>query len=464
MWRINLWKHRGREWHIRLGLFAALMPAVLLFAGWAVADTRVALVVGNGAYQHVPVLPNPENDASDVAASLERLGFSVRRVVDGKFEDMRRALLEFSQRVRGADIAMMYFAGHGMEIGSENWLIPIDAELKSDLDVEQEAVGLKSIMSIVSAASRLGLVVLDACRNNPFAAKMQRTGRTRAADRGLTRVEPNGSVLVAYAARDGTTAADGSSRNSPFTAALLRYIETPGLEVNFLFRAVRDDVLRTTKREQEPFVYGALSKEAIYLRAPPPVLGPPSADEVMWDFLKDTSDTAALRRFVEQFPTSARRADAEQRLSMLAADAEQKLQDAAKADRRELARLLQLELRRVGCFDGAINGEFDDPTRSALVEFAKQSAAKLTSDELSPEAVKAVRDIDKRVCPLVCPAGERPEGERCVRLICPAGQVLKDGSCMPERAATDAGTRTAPPPKGGGSSKCFTFQGRQFCE
>src|SRR6516164_8657811 len=177
MWRINLWKHRGREWHIRLGLFAALMPAVLLFAGWAVADTRVALVVGNGAYQHVPVLPNPENDASDVAASLERLGFSVRRVVDGKFEDMRRALLEFSQRVRGADIAMMYFAGHGMEIGSENWLIPIDAELKS-------------IMSIVSAASRLGLVVLDACRNNPFAAKMQRTGRTRAADRGLTRVEP----------------------------------------------------------------------------------------------------------------------------------------------------------------------------------------------------------------------------------------------------------------------------------
>ncbi len=346
---------------LRLGLLALLAPAVLHCAP-ATAQTRVALVVGNGAYRHVPVLPNPGNDASDVAASLERLDFTVRRVSDATFEDMRRALLEFGQRARRAEIAVMFFAGHGMEIGGENWLVPVDAELKADLDADHEAVALKSIMPMVAAASKLGLVVLDACRNNPFAAKMQRTVRTRALERGLTRIEPVGSVLVAYGARDGTTAGDGSGRNSPFTAALLRHIETPGLEINFLFRNVRDDVLRATQREQEPFVYGALSKEAIYLKdpAPVPVAAAPSADEVMWEFLKGTNDTGALKRFAEQFPGSARRPDAEQRMSALTAEAEQKLQHAAQADRRELARLLQLELRRVGCFDGAINGEFDE--------------------------------------------------------------------------------------------------------
>ena len=181
---------------------------------------------------------------------------------------MRRALIDFGQRARAAEIAVVFFAGHGMEIGGENWLIPVDAELKTDLAADHEAVALKSIMPMLAAASKLGLVILDACRNNPFAAKMQRTVRTRAVSRGLTHIEPTGSVLVAYAARDGTTAADGTGRNSPFTAALLSHVETPGLEINFLFRNVRDDVLRATRREQEPFVYGSLSRDAIYLKPP----------------------------------------------------------------------------------------------------------------------------------------------------------------------------------------------------
>jgi uncharacterized caspase-like protein len=235
------------------GLILTLAPVrawgEAVIAAPAKAPTRIALVVGNGAYRHVPALPNPGNDASDVAASLERLDFTVRRVTDGTFEDMRRALLEFGQRARRAEIAVIFFAGHGMEIGGENWLVPVDAELRTDLDADHEAVALKSIMPMVAAASKLGLVVLDACRNNPFAAKMQRTVRMRAVERGLTRIEPSGSVLVAYGARDGTTAGDGSGRNSPFTAALLRHIETPGLESNFLFRNVRDDVLRATQRE-----------------------------------------------------------------------------------------------------------------------------------------------------------------------------------------------------------------------
>ena len=192
-----------------------VVAAALLFAEAANAQSRVALVIGNGAYRHVAALPNPTNDAADIAASFERLGFEVRRLFDGTYDDVRRALIDFGPRARRAEIAVVFFAGHGMEIGGENWLIPVDAELKTDLNAEHEAVALKSILPMVSAASKLGLVVLDACRNNPFAAKMQRTVRTRTVSRGLAQVEPTGSVLVAYAAKDGTTAADGSRPQQP---------------------------------------------------------------------------------------------------------------------------------------------------------------------------------------------------------------------------------------------------------
>jgi uncharacterized caspase-like protein len=161
------------------------------------AQTRVALVIGNGGYKNVPVLPNPTNDAGDVAASLERLGFTVRRVLNGTSDDMRRALRDFAPLARRSEMAVVFYSGHGMEIGGENWLIPIDAELKEDTAAEYEAVSLRSIMPLVAGASRLGLIILDACRNNPFATRMVRSLPTRAVERGFARVEPIGSVLVA---------------------------------------------------------------------------------------------------------------------------------------------------------------------------------------------------------------------------------------------------------------------------
>jgi hypothetical protein len=251
----------------------------------AAADRRVALVIGNGAYKNVPALPNPPNDAADVASAFERLGFAVQQLPNADFDTMRRGLIDFGRRARGADIVAIFFAGHGMEMGGENWLIPTDAELKSDTDVENEAISLRSVILQVSGATTLGLVILDACRNNPFSNRIQRTVRVRAVERGLTRIEPTDNVLVAYSARDGTTAIDGSGRNSPFTAALLHNIETPGLEISFMFRRVRDEVMTSTNREQQPFVYGSLSKEAIYLNPPLPdsttpavaVAAPPAA-------------------------------------------------------------------------------------------------------------------------------------------------------------------------------------------
>ncbi|WJR81281.1 caspase family protein [Bradyrhizobium sp. NP1] len=258
-----------RRFVLGLGVIAAL-------AGFAVAPAaadgkRVALVIGNSAYRNVPALPNPQNDAGNVAAAFKRLGFAVTFITNASFDDLRRSLIALGRDADGADMAAVYFAGHGMEISGENWLIPVDAELKKDTDAESEAISLRSVILQVSNTTSLGLVILDACRNNPFAAKMNRSLALRAiSGGGLGRIEPVGNVLVAYAARDGTTALDGDGRNSPFTAALLRNIEKPGIEVTFMFRNVRDDVMEATGNQQQPFVYGSLSRRAIYLADRPP--------------------------------------------------------------------------------------------------------------------------------------------------------------------------------------------------
>jgi uncharacterized caspase-like protein len=230
------------------------------------AQTRAALVIGNGSYWKVPVLPNPTNDAGDVAGSLQRLGFAVHRVTNGSLDEMRRALLDFVPVARRSEMALVYFAGHGMEIAGENWLIPIDAELATDTAADQEAISLNTVLQIASEASKVGLVILDACRNDPFAAQIQRGVAPRAVGRGLVRVEPPGSVLVAYAARAGTTASDGTGRNSPYTEALLHNIETPDLDIRHVFRNIRDEVIGATGQRQQPFVYGYLSREEIYLK------------------------------------------------------------------------------------------------------------------------------------------------------------------------------------------------------
>jgi uncharacterized caspase-like protein len=256
--------------------FVSGLAAATAFAGFAATDAmadgkRVALVIGNGAYRNVPALLNPPNDAGDIAAALKRLGFTVTLIPNASFDQMRRSLIALGHDAAGADMAAVYFAGHGMEINGDNWLIPVDAELKRDTDAANEAINLQSVMSQVSDTTSLGLVILDACRNNPFTARMNRSLARRALSTGgLGRIEPVGNVLVAYAARDGTTARDGDQRNSPFASALLHNIETPGVEVTFMFRNVRDDVMEATRNEQQPFVYGSLSRKAIYLAGLPP--------------------------------------------------------------------------------------------------------------------------------------------------------------------------------------------------
>jgi tetratricopeptide (TPR) repeat protein len=230
---------------------------------------RVALVIANGSYQRFGQLPNPKRDANRIAATLRNIGFTkVTLAEDLTNQGFNETLRAFSRDADGADWAVIYYAGHGMEINGTNYLVPVDAQLQSDRDAPFEAVPLDRLVASVEVAKGMRLVILDACRENPFSVAMQRTSITRAITRGLARVEPEGGTLVAYSAKAGQLAQDGDGDNSPFVTALASRIETPGIEIGKLFRLVRDDVLTATGRQQEPFVYGSLPSEDVYINPP----------------------------------------------------------------------------------------------------------------------------------------------------------------------------------------------------
>ena len=264
-----------------LRLWAALSIALGLCVGTgalAASDVRVALVIGNGGYETVPPLANPSRDAATVAKLLRSLGFQTVQVENDLTHDgMLKALRRFDAAVATADWAVIYYAGHGLEVGGVNYLVPVDAALQTDKDVPDEAVSLERVMSTVEAAHKMRVIILDACRNNPFAEHMKRTGASRSVGRGLARVEPDAGMLVAYAAREGQTALDGDGKDSPFVTALTRRLSEPGLEVGKVFRLVRDDVLAETGRRQEPAVYSSLPGEDLYFVPPTGAVAPSAA-------------------------------------------------------------------------------------------------------------------------------------------------------------------------------------------
>jgi uncharacterized caspase-like protein len=244
-----------------------LLLLALLAGAMPTEARRVALIIANARYANAAQLTNPLADAKLIEASLRSAGFDdvQSRTNLGK-ASVETELRAFGNRAEGADVALFYYAGHGIEAGGQNYLIPTDAKLLRDRDLDIEATRLETVLQVVSGA-RMRLIILDACRNNPFEVSMQRSIRTRAVSRGLAEIEPEGETLVVYAAKAGSTAADGNGANSPFATSLAKRLLQPGLEIGLLFRSVRDDVLAATDRTQEPFTYGSLSGQAFYFRA-----------------------------------------------------------------------------------------------------------------------------------------------------------------------------------------------------
>jgi len=239
---------------------------------------RVALVIGNSAYENVPALPNPQKDAAAMAAVLRNIGFEVVTLATNlTHEKMIASLRDFAHEAEKSDWAMVYYAGHGMEVGGVNYLIPVDARIAVDRDIQFEAVPLSQVLSAANTR-KIKLIVLDACRDNPFTPRKSEAPETVAAvpaagapiatrstsGRGLAEVKVQGATLVVYAARDGQVALDGDGGNSPFAVAMVQRVATPGVEINKVFRLVRDDVVEATAGRQEPYTYGSLGSEDFF--------------------------------------------------------------------------------------------------------------------------------------------------------------------------------------------------------
>jgi uncharacterized caspase-like protein len=536
-----------------LGLFGFLFVVVsVLVCQPASAGTRVALVIGNSEYRNVPRLANPDNDAAAFARTMKQAGFDVveaRHDLTGA--DMRRALRDFGDKARNADMAVIYYAGHGIEVEGTNYLIPVDAALQRDTDVYDEAVSLDRVLVAVESARQLRLVILDACRDNPFNKTMKKVSM-RSVGRGLAKVEPTSpNTLIAYAAKAGSTAADGDNKNSPFTDALVRHIATPGLDVRKAFGFVRDDVLKVTNNRQEPYVYGSLGGEDVPLvpvKAAPSASAAPVADaraDVRRDYelSLQLGTRAAWDTFLKSYPTgfyadlakgqidkiraedarlaatAKARETAEEKARLAAEGAKQgeiaKAAAAAKAaeDARiaaeqakrvkqakvdaaeqsreaaeraadtqaskaaaatsntqargpsqagapasssapsasqapaqqtaslspaaepvaqpalsavEINKSVQIELRRVGCFNGSANGEWGKASRQSLENFNRHADAKLDVKVASLDTLGVIKSKTARVCPLICRHGYKADGDACAKITCGEGKVLDD--------------------------------------
>ena len=283
----------------------------------AQGEKRVALVIGNSAYQHTSPLNNTVNDAADLTGSLKRLGFEVLEGRDLDKRSMERVIRQFGVQLSGADLALFFYAGHGVQLGGQNFLVPTDARLAHEGDVDFEVLPLALVLRQMEREARTSLLLLDACRDNPLAKNLARSMGTRSSHigQGLAEVKTGVGTLIGFSTQPGNVALDGTGRNSPYTGALLKHIEAPGKDVSAVLVAVRNDVLKATAGKQVPWEHTSLTG-VVQLRALP--ASPPAQDKVapapaplfppqlseasqVWPLVKDTTDIRALEAFRRQY-------------------------------------------------------------------------------------------------------------------------------------------------------------------
>ena len=445
---------------MRCGL-ALLMLLFALLTTWlpaaAQADKRVALVIGNGAYQNTTQLKSTKSDAADMAAALTRLGFDV---VDGSDLDkraMERTMRAFTQKLARADVALFYFAGHALQSGGQNFLMPVDARLRSEGDVDFEALPLSLVLRQMEREAKTSIVLLDACRDNPLARSLARSLGTRSSliGQGLAEVRAGVGTLVGFATQPGNIALEGAGRNSPYASALLQHMETPGKDVGGVLVAVRNDVLQATAGKQVPWEFTALTDEVVLRPAaaplPPRAAGPapptgalpapsatgelpPDYDKEMeiafWNAVKDSKLPAVLAAYLDRFPRGtfaelarvmieqlkaapAAAAPAPSKLASLPA----RLPEAPPTpgtSPQGLARALQAELKRVGCDPGSLDGSWGTKSRQALEKFQRLSKLSVPTGEPSEAALQGVAGQLGRICPAECDKGETEVNGTCV--------------------------------------------------
>ena len=323
-------------------LLLPLLAAAIMFASAANATTgaqrRVALVIGNSAYQFAPHLPNPTNDAEAMAASLQKLGFEVTKGIDLDRTETELIIREFSKSLPGADVALLFYAGHGIQYEGNNYLIPVDAQLNDETDLNFEGTQLKLIIGMMEREPRVNLVFLDACRDNPFSQQLARSmGSTRSTSigRGLAVIEAPAGSLVVYATDPDQVALDGDGSHSPFTAALLAHIDTPGQSVSDMMIEVRNDVLSATQNKQRPHEDNTLTSKFYFAptvevadattgpapssgtTAAAPVVQPVDKEVVFWQSIQNSNSPAQFQAYLDQYPNGTFAALARARIEEL---------------------------------------------------------------------------------------------------------------------------------------------------
>lgn len=290
-----------------------------LLVSEAFAESRVALVVGNGAYRKAGKLINPTNDATAVADMLRGTGFKVVVGTDLTREGMLDKLSEFGAISRGADVALFFYAGHGIQVEGRNFLVPIDADLKTDFDAKTRSIEIDQVLQATMSEAKVKLVLLDACRDNPFVTEIKRslasTTRSTVVQTGLAEMRSGEGTLIAFATGPGQTALDGEGRHSPFTRALLAHLPKPGVEIDLALKHVRAQVQEETRKQQLPWSNTNMTG-VFYMRdAPkgqqvaalaPPVAGVPSLgadqDTLFWSSVKDSTNPSDYRAYLDKFP------------------------------------------------------------------------------------------------------------------------------------------------------------------
>ena len=382
-------------------LLAAMSLAALLVSGnAALADKRVAFVVGNSAYRNVPQLPNPVVDAKSMAKVLRNVGFDVVEGANLSRDKMTEKLLEFGKKAEGADLAVFYYAGHGIAVNGTNYLLPVDADLKSEMDVKLgAAINVDLTLEQTMADAKVKLVFLDACRDNPFAAKIRSAKATRSVsvESGLAVMKSGEGTLIAFATGPGQTALDGEAgTNGPFTRALVANIAQPGVEIQQAMTRVRAQVNDETNKNQLPWGHTNLTG-AVYLNpvgipsdkpaetANAAPAAPASPVELeFWRSVKDSDKVEEFNAYLTSYPNGSFKSLALARIASLqdgpstttrnltagidpatfTEEADQVSEDQlglGKAQRRDVQR----RLTGLG-FDIKASGKFDDATRSVI--------------------------------------------------------------------------------------------------
>lgn len=459
---------------ISMAAAVAGLVFVALSATGAMAERRVALVIGNAVYQNAPGLTNTISDAKAMTRMLEKSGFDVvESRTDLGVVEFKRALRDFMFTARDADIAVVYFAGHGIEVRGSNYLIPVDAKLRSDYDADDEAISLERLILAVEPVKQLRLIILDACRDNPFLQRMQRTLAVRAMTGGLATVEPSaGNTLIAYAAKAGSVSYDGAGPNSPFTTALMKHLFEPGLDIRIAFGRVRDEVMKVTANQQEPFVYGSLGGATIALvkAADPPALasGRAGPSDSRYDIQRDyefaerIGTQQAWESFLKVYSTGYYAGLARAQLAKLNETAEKALppviasrdpqnrDDSEPPERAPPQREQQARLEPKPSED--VRESFPAPAAPVIaVDSCKQEQEKLARLRARPERDEIIRLERELTCQRLrlqvvrlreSVVGELPAGTGAAA-IAPAVPIEDDGGRAPPSFVSDS----APPPK-----------------